>query len=100
VKSIIQFATAAKRWLSERAPVPMAAPETAALKRARLRILYALAALGLICFAWGLLPTSIAPEMSAVIVGLTVFLALQVPVWAIAKSRADDAWLFRDRDDA
>ena len=100
MKAVLNFATAAKRWLSARAPVPMAAPETRALRRARLRSLCALAALGLICFAWGQLPQTIAPEALAVVVGLAVFLALQVPLWAIAKSRVDDAWLFRNRDDA
>jgi hypothetical protein len=96
----MHFIAAAKQWLSDCAPVPMAAPETPALKRARLRILFALAALGVICFAWGELPQTIQPVGLAVVVGLAVFLALQVPVWAIAKSRADDAWLFRNRDDA
>jgi len=100
VNAVMRFARAAKRWLSDRAPVPMAAPETAALMRARLRILCALSVVGLICFAWGYFPKVILPEVLAAIVGLAVFLALQVPVWAIAKSRADDAWLFRDRDDA
>ena len=100
MKAVMQFATAAKRWLSERAPLPMAAPETTALKRARLRILCALAALGLVCLAWDTLPQTIQPLGLAIVVGLAVFLALQIPVWAIAKSRADDAWLFRNRDDA
>ena len=100
MNAVMHFANAAKRWLSDRAPVPMAAPETPALKRARLRILYALAALGMICLAWSTLPPAIVPEALAVVAGLAVFLALQVPVWAVPKSRADDAWLFRKRDDA
>ena len=100
MNAVMHFANAAKRWLSDRAPVPMAAPETPALKRARLRILCALVTLGLTCFAWGSLSQTIQPVGLAVVVGLAVFLALQVPVWAIAKSRADDAWLFRKRDDA
>ena len=95
-----EYARRARSWLSDSVPAPMAAPETPGLKRARLRILIALAALGLICFAWGSLPQKIQPAGMAIMAGLVVFLALQIPVWAIAKSRADDAWLFRDRDDA
>ena len=100
MKRVMRFATAAKRWLSDRAPVPMAAPEPPTLKRARLRILCTLTALGIICFAWSALPQTIQPVGLAFVAGLVVFLALQVPVWAIAKSRADDAWLFRNRDNA
>ena len=100
MSKVIEISRRAKSWLYDRVPAPMAAPETQGLRRARYRILYAMAALGLICIAWTSLPQAIQPEGLAIVAGLVVFLALQIPVWAIAKSRADDAWLFRNRDDA
>lgn len=81
-------------------PYPMAAPETPSLRRSRMMIMAALYALAAICLVWGWLGGVGGMVFVAIIVGLLVFLAIQVPMWMIAKSRADDAWLMRGKDDA
>ena len=85
-----------RAWLAERAPVPMAAPELPALRQARLRIIAALGLLALAGAGWEPLGHQHRPIALAVLVGLGTFLALQIPLWALAKLRADDAWLMRE----
>lgn len=92
----VRLRTKAVEWL----PYPMAAPETKALRKSRMRIMSALCALAAICLLWGWIGGVGGAVFVAVIAGLVVFLAIQVPIWVIAKNRADDAWLARKSDDA
>jgi hypothetical protein len=87
-------------WIVARVPAPMAAPETPALRGARMRILGSLAVLGLITLIWSAIPAGGQRVAAALVAGLVVFLAIQVPVWALAKWKADEAVLFEGRDDA
>lgn len=89
-----------REGIVDRMPVPMAAPESQKLRSARMRIMVALALVGLFTLCWPLIPQSAQHFFAALVIGLCVFLALQIPVWARAKWKADDAFLFRERDDA
>lgn len=90
----------ARRTLADIAPAPMAAPETPALRRARLMIMAALFTLAAICLAWGWVGGVAGSLLIALVAGISVFLVIQVPLWICAKNRADDAWLSRETTDA
>jgi hypothetical protein len=89
-----------RAWLASQAPIPMAAPEPPALRQARLRIVAALALLAVLGAAWDLLARQHGPLLLALLAGLGMFLALQIPLWMRAKARTDDAWLMRDQPQA
>jgi hypothetical protein len=91
------LSTRLRAWLAERAPIPMAAPELPALRQARLRIIAALGLLALAGAGWEPLGLRRQPAALAALAGLATFLALQIPLWALAKLRADEAWLMRKR---
>lgn len=89
---------AARAHLARHLPVPLAAPESAALAAARRRVIGALLLLALTCFGAGAL-SAISPLLPAVLsVVLLVFLAIQIPLWLRVKLRADHAWLMRERE--
>lgn len=92
------LSTRLRAWLAERAPIPMAAPELPALRQARLRIIAALSLLAVAGAGWEPLGLRHQPAALAALAGLAVFLALQIPLWALAKLRADEAWLMRERE--
>lgn len=79
-------------------PVPLAAPESGALRRMRLSILMTLVLLGAICLFWQDVISVCGIFAAALVAGLFAYLAVIVPVWLTVKKRADDAWLLRDRD--
>lgn len=81
-------------------PAPLAAPESKALKAARLRTivgLFLLAALVLFFAPFRALAGSVA---LALLAGLTTFTLVQGWLWLRAKRSADDAWLMRETGDA
>lgn len=75
------------------APVPLAAPETAALRQARIRIIVALTLVALGCAFFAELRSLAGRFALPMVGGLIVFLAVQVPIWVRAKNRADDDFL-------
>jgi hypothetical protein len=79
--------------VKELAPVPLAAPETPALRQARIRIIVVLALVALGCAFFAELRSLTGRFALPVMGGLIVFLAVQVPIWVRAKNRADDDFL-------
>lgn len=77
-------------WLDKHMPAPMAAPETAELRTARIRLIVALVALGAMTAFWPAIAGRVAP---GVVVGLAVFIAVQGIFWMRAKKQADDDYL-------
>lgn len=85
-------------WLEKHMPAPMAAPETAELRTARIRLIVALVALGAMTAFWPVVAGRVA---LGVFVGLAVFIAVQGIFWIRAKNTADDDYLMsRTTDDA
>lgn len=85
-----------KGWLAKHMPAPMAAPETAELRTARVRLIAALVALGAITLSWNIIAGPVALSM---VVGLGVFILIQGSFWLRAKNAADDAYLMRGMSD-
>lgn len=77
-------------WLDKHMPAPMAAPETAELRTARIRLIAALVALGAMTAFWPLIAGRVALGL---VVGLAVFIAVQGIFWMRAKNQADDDYL-------
>jgi hypothetical protein len=79
-------------------PVPMAAPETRALRRARLSLIVAAVALAIsLLFFTTILALFGRGVALALPVGLLVFAAIQGPVWLRAKNKADDYFLLNGK---
>lgn len=81
-------------------PAPLAAPESKALKAARLRTivgLFLLAELVLFFAPFRAVAGSLA---LALLAGLATFTLVQGWWWVRAKRSADDAWLMREMGDA
>lgn len=85
--------------LRNMAPVPMAAPETRALRDARMLILACLTLLMAMVGAWRVLHAAFGIVAVGAVVGVLSTLLVQVPIYVAVKRSADDAWLLRDRDD-
>ena len=75
-------------------PAPLAAPETAERRAARLRVIA-----GFVVFAASL-RALIGSLALPLLVATATFVAVQGWLWVQEKTAADDAWLFRDSDDA
>lgn len=82
--------------IADHLPVPLAAPESAALAAARRRVIVALLALGLTCLCADWLCGLSLLLAATLVAGLLTFLAIQTPLWLRAKARADNAWLMRE----
>lgn len=82
-----------KAWLAKHMPAPMAAPETAELRTARIRLIAALVALGAFTLFWNAIAGRFALSL---VVGLAVFILVQGIFWLRAKNAADDAYLMRE----
>lgn len=80
-------------WFKNLLPVPMAAPESMQLRKARRRIIFALGFVACIVWAWKPLHAAIGFPIVAVLVGVLGMLAVQVPIWLMVKAQTDDAWL-------
>jgi hypothetical protein len=89
--------SAARRWLSERLPVPMAAPETPRLRRMRHTIIGICLTLGLMVLEWEPLLKLGGCYAFVALQALALALVLLGLIWARAKWRADQAWLYRDQ---
>ncbi len=81
-------------------PAPLAAPETRALKAARLRTMTGLFLVAALVVSFGALRALTGIFAFALFAGATAFALLQGFLWVRAKNAADDAWLMRERDDA
>jgi hypothetical protein len=79
-----------KAWLDKHMPAPMAAPETAELRTARIRLIVALVVLATMTLFWTIIAGRVA---LGVIAGLAVFIAVQGIFWMRAKNTADDDYL-------
>ena len=81
-------------------PAPLAAPETRALKAARLRTMTGLFLVAALVVSFGALRALTGIFALALFAGTTTFALVQGVLWVRAKNAADDAWLRRERDDA
>ena len=72
---------------------PMAAPETPALKAMRLAILWSAIALAVAIYSLQPLRTALGAGAVGALAGLVLALVVLVPVYVIAKNRADNAFL-------
>lgn len=79
-----------RAWLDKHMPAPMAAPETAELRTARIRLIAALVVLAVMTLFWTVIAGRVA---LGVFVGLAVFIAVQGIFWMRAKNTADDDYL-------
>ncbi|MGE4404356.1 hypothetical protein [Pseudomonas sp.] len=85
-----------KAWIAKHMPAPMAAPETAELRTARMRLITALVLLGAITLFWGVIGGRVALGLVA---GLAVFIVIQGGFWVRAKNAADDDYLMSGMTD-
>ena len=81
-------------------PVPLAAPETPVLRRARYRTIASCVLVATIVLFFGLLRSAIGSFALPLLVAGATYALVQGWLWLKAKDAADDAWLFRERDDA
>ena len=81
-------------------PVPLAAPETAPLRSARFRVIGGCAVVAVIVLFFGPLHDLLGRLALALLGAAAAFAGVQGWLWVTAKNAADDAWLFRERDDA
>jgi len=86
--------------LSDLVPVPLAAPETAHLRAARLRVMLGFALLALIVLFFAPLRALAGSAALAALVACASFVLIQGWQWLRAKNAADDAWLMREKNDA
>ncbi|WP_103727273.1 hypothetical protein [Novosphingobium sp. HII-3] len=82
-----------KAWLAKHMPAPMAAPETAELRAARIRLIAAVVLVGVMTLFWGPVAGVLGAGAFALLVGLVVFIAVQGSCWVSAKNAADDDYL-------
>lgn len=81
-------------------PAPLAAPETQDRRAARFRVIAGCAVLALLILFFGPLRALVGSLALALVVAVATYVALQGWFWVQEKNAADDAWLFRDSDDA
>jgi fatty acid desaturase len=81
-------------YMSNLVPVPIAAPETPALRRARFSLIVGLVALAAIVGFWPPLHHTFGILAVAVFAGLAVMIVVQGAFYVTIKRRADDEWLF------
>ncbi len=83
-------------------PVPLAAPETPTLRRARVRVIMGCAVLATTVLFFGELRTLARPLAFPWLGATFTFVIVQGRLWLKAKNAADDAWLMQgggSRDD-
>ncbi|MEL6621664.1 MAG: hypothetical protein AAFQ11_02175 [Pseudomonadota bacterium] len=86
-------------WLSDLMPVPLAAPETPDLRRARYRTVGSCVLMAALVLFFGSLRSAIGALALPLFVAAATYALVQGWLWLKAKNAADDAWLFRERDD-
>lgn len=84
------------RWLRARMPVPMAAPETPHLRRMRHTIIGLCLALAFMALNWAPFLMLCGRYALVALQALVLALIMLSLIWARAKWRADEAWLFRE----
>lgn len=82
-----------RRRLTEWFPAPLAAPETPALRGARLSLLAVLTLLGAVTLFWDDLVVVLGILAVGLAAGLIAYIAVLMPFWLVAKHKADSAWL-------
>lgn len=81
-------------------PAPLAAPETREMKAARIRVLLGCVATAALIFFFAELRSACGFLALPMLASASVFTAVQGVFWLRTKNAADDAWLFRESDDA
>jgi hypothetical protein len=81
-------------------PAPLAAPETAERRAARLRVIAGFVVFAVMVLLFASLRALIGSLALPLLVATATFVAVQGWLWVQEKTAADDAWLFRDSDDA
>lgn len=84
-----------RRQLTDWLPAPLAAPETPALRGARLSLLAALTLLGAVTLFWDDLVVVLGILAAGLAGGLIAYIVVLMPLWLIAKQKVDAAWLDR-----
>lgn len=84
-----------RRRLTQWLPVPLAAPETPALRGARLSLLAVLTLLGAVTLFWDDLVVVLGILAAGLAAGLIAHIVVLMPFWLVAKHKADAAWLDR-----
>lgn len=86
-------------WLRAIMPVPLAAPETAGLRRARYLTTGSCVLVAAIVLFFKPLHAALGAFALPMLVAVATHSILQSWVWIKAKNAADDAWLYRESDD-
>lgn len=81
-------------------PAPLAAPETRERRAARFRVIAGCAVLAITILFFGPLRALVGSLALALVVAVGTYVGIQGWLWVREKNAADDAWLFRDSDDA
>lgn len=81
-------------------PAPLAALETSELRSARFRVIAACALFAAIVLFFREFRGFAGSFALPVLASVATYAAVQGWLWLSAKNAADDAWLFRGRDDA
>ncbi|MEL6487060.1 MAG: hypothetical protein AAFQ13_07945 [Pseudomonadota bacterium] len=86
-------------WLRDIMPVPLAAPETAGLRRARYLTMGSCVVVAAIVLFFEPLHAALGPFTLPMLVAAATYSIVQSWLWITAKNAADDAWLYRESDD-
>jgi len=87
-------------WLRDIMPVPLAAPETARLRRARYFTMGSCVLVATFVLFFEPLHAALGSFALSVLVAAVTYSIVQSWLWIKAKNAADDAWLYRESDDA
>jgi len=87
-------------WLRDMMPVPLAAPETAGLRRARYRTMGSCVLVATFVLFFEPLHAALGPFALPMLVTAAAYSIVQSWLWIKSKNAADDAWLYRESDDA
>lgn len=86
-------------WLSDMMPVPLAAPETAGLRRARYLTMGSCVLVTTFVLFFELLHAALGSFALPVLVAAATYSIVQGWFWIKTKNAADDVWLYRESDD-
>lgn len=86
-------------WLSDMMPAPLAAPETAGLRRARYLTMVSCVLVATFVLFFEPLHAALGSFALPMLVAAATYSIVQSWLWIEAKNAADDAWLHRESDD-
>jgi hypothetical protein len=86
-------------WLRDLMPVPLAAPETAGLRRARYLTMVSCVLVATFVLFFEPLHAALGSFALPMLVAAATYSIVQSWLWIEAKNAADDAWLHRESDD-